>query len=505
MMTDSRHRRLLANRYQLIELVGSGAMGQVYRAEDKLLGGVTVAVKFLSQTLLSNKMKERFEREATISALLGERSMHIVKVRDYGIDEKEIPFYVMEFLQGESLSEIIKVHPIEVDRFLSLARQICFGMESAHKGIMFQGELCPIVHRDIKPSNILVIQDSGLGDLVKILDFGIAKLMLSSEAQTQSFMGTLAYCSPEQMEGKELDNRSDIYSLGILMYEMVTGQMPIHPENSSFGGWYEAHHYAKPQPISPEFKVPQEVGELILKCLAKSPADRPQSVAELVHLIEDIDNNLKEKNISHSRASQPPTTFQPKEIKPQSLLSEIGLSTVWPKDKPIQKIVFPNLLRTPEKDIISLWVMLEQQDIVTRMSSIRYNQFLFLTSPHPMLLWITVLYHPKQGPRWLPCYLDLKTSGGQKLARLLGETGSYWILFFALENPDKCKQVMTSTIAPSQCKTLKEWANTAQTLKPGKPQITKRILKEELEKLKPKILTKLQSIRAEAMTDVSIH
>ncbi|MFM7580221.1 MAG: protein kinase, partial [Microcystaceae cyanobacterium] len=102
MTPDPRHRRLLANRYQLVELVGSGAMGQVYRAEDKLLGGVTVAVKFLSQALLNNRMKERFEREATISALLGEKSIHIVRVKDYGLDEKEIPFYVMEFLQGES-------------------------------------------------------------------------------------------------------------------------------------------------------------------------------------------------------------------------------------------------------------------------------------------------------------------------------------------------------------------------------------------------------------------
>ncbi|ALJ66974.1 sll1574 [Synechocystis sp. PCC 6803] len=102
MTPDSRHRRLLANRYQLVELVGSGAMGQVYRAEDKLLGGVTVAVKFLSQALLNPRMKERFEREATISALLGEKSIHIVRVRDYGLDEKEIPFYVMEYLQGEN-------------------------------------------------------------------------------------------------------------------------------------------------------------------------------------------------------------------------------------------------------------------------------------------------------------------------------------------------------------------------------------------------------------------
>jgi serine/threonine-protein kinase len=90
-----------------------------------------------------------------------------------------------------------------------------------------KAKICPIIHRDIKPSNIIVIQDSGLGELVKILDFGIAKLIQSGESQTQSFMGTLAYCSPEQMEGKELDHRSDIYSFGIVMYEMITGETPF--------------------------------------------------------------------------------------------------------------------------------------------------------------------------------------------------------------------------------------------------------------------------------------
>ncbi|MGK7955736.1 MAG: serine/threonine protein kinase, partial [Crocosphaera sp.] len=239
-MKETHQHRLLANRYQLVDLVGSGAMGQVYRAEDKLLGGVTVAVKFLSQALLNSKMRDRFEREATVSALLGEKSNHIVRVRDYGVDEKEIPFYVMEFLKGESLSEVIKFRPLSLPRFLKILRQICFGLECAHKGIMFEGEMCPIIHRDIKPSNVLVIHDPALGELVKILDFGIAKLIQSGEAQTQSFMGTLAYCSPEQIEGKELDSRSDIYSLGVMMYEMITGDMPIFPENSSFGGWYEA-------------------------------------------------------------------------------------------------------------------------------------------------------------------------------------------------------------------------------------------------------------------------
>jgi serine/threonine-protein kinase len=504
MTTDSRHRRLLANRYQLVDLVGSGAMGHVYRAEDKVLGGVTVAVKFLSQALLNHKMRDRFEREAQISAQLGEKGIHIVRVRDYGVDERDIPFYVMEFLQGESLSEIIKYQPLPLSRFLKLTRQICFGMECAHKGILYQGEVCPIIHRDIKPSNILVTQDAALGELVKILDFGIAKLILQSgESQTQSFMGTLAYCSPEQMEGKELDNRSDIYSLGIMMYEMLTGEMPIFPENSSFGGWYEAHHYAKPQPFNPNLSIPPALEALIMKCLAKSPQDRFQSVSELLQALDKIEP-IHQDNRPVAR-DLPPTLEEGQTTSRSSLAStkDICLQKSWPEDKPQQKIVFPSLIRTPEGNFTSLWVMLERQDIQNRLASIRYNQFLFMPNPHPTILWITVLYHRVHGPRWLPCYLDLKTPTGQKFARLLGESGCYWILFFSLENPQRCQQVMKSTIAPNQCKMLQEWANTSQVVQAGKPQIAKKMLKQELDKLKPRILAKLEGLRSNHSTDIS--
>ncbi len=504
MTTDSRHRSLLANRYQLIELVGSGAMGQVYRAEDKLLGGVTAAVKFLSQALLNKRMRERFEREATISALLGEKSIHIVRVRDYGVDDKDIPFYVMEYLQGESLSDIVKFRPIPLTRFLKLTRQICFGMECAHKGIIFQGELCPIIHRDIKPSNIWVVQDPALGELVKILDFGIAKLVQAGDAQTQSFMGTLAYCSPEQMEGKELDSRSDIYSLGIMMYEMLTSEMPLFPENSSFGGWYEIHHYAKPQPFKPSLKIPSAVEALIMGCLAKAPQDRPQSISEILQALETLETSHQESRLSNPNGKSMAAAVKEATIhKSLPSVREISLQMSWPNDKPKQKIVFPHVVRSSDGNFASLWVMLDQQDIFNRLSSVRYNQFLFMTSPHPMILWITVLYHRQHGPRWLPCYLDLKTTSGQRFARLLGESGCYWLLFFAMEHPEKCQNLMTSTIASSQCQTLKEWANTSQVMRGGKPQVTKRLLRQEFEKLKPEILSKLQSLHTEHPSDIS--
>lgn len=506
MAADFKHRRLVANRYQLMELLGSGAMGQVYRAEDKLLGGVTVAVKFLSQALLNSRMRERFEREATISALLGEKSIHIVRVRDYGVDEKEIPFYVMELLQGDSLSEVIKFQPLPLSRFLNISRQICLGMDAAHKGIMFQGELCPIIHRDIKPSNIHITQDVTVGELVKILDFGIAKLVQSCESQTQSFMGTLAYCSPEQMEGKELDNRSDIYSLGVMMYEMVSGEMPIFPENSSFGGWYESHHYATPKPFNPALNIPPALDKLIMSCLSKAPHDRPQTVSEILKFLElvELPNRSTPAHLdSYNEATAPSEARNRSNLKSPTLsrsittksspTKELCLQMGWPKDKPHQKIVFPHLLQSSEGKSVSLWVMLEQQDILNRVASIRYNQFLFMTSPHPMILWITVLYHQDHGPRWLPCYLDLKDARGQRFARLLAETGSYWILFFALENPSQCKHTITATIAPKQCQLLKEWADRSEVLPTNKPQLTKKVLKQELEKLKPKIIAKLES------------
>ena len=500
MSTDPNNGRLLANRYQLIELVGKGAMGRVYRAEDTLLGGVTVAVKFLSQTLLNNRMRERFEREATICALLGEKSIHIVRVRDYGVDLDEIPFYVMEFLQGQSLGEIIKVQPLPLTRFFDLIRQICFGMEAAHQGIVFEKELCQVIHRDIKPSNILVLQDSTLGELVKVLDFGIAKLIQSAASQTHSFMGTLAYCSPEQMEGKELDNRSDIYSLGVLMYEMLSGEMPLLPENTSFGSWYQAHHYNEPTPFGSYLQLPQILDDLVMKCLAKSPLDRPQTIAEIWQTLEPIASKYKN---SPQVDSLQESSSDDRTLLSGSSIEEVCMQTFWPKDKPQQKIVFPRLIRASKRVFATLWVMLDRQDIVNRLSSTRYNQFLFLLSPHPMVLWITVLHNREHGARWLPCYLDLKTYTGQRVTRLLGESKSYRILFFALDKPEKCHHVMVSNIAPQQCKMLNDWANNSQTIKAGEPNLSKQRLRQEFEKLKSKILIKLEAVSTDYPSDIS--
>lgn len=510
MTTDANNGRLLANRYQLVELVGKGAMGRVYQARDMLLGGVIVAVKFLSQALLNKKMRDRFEREATISALLGEKSIHIVRVRDYGVDENEIPFYVMEFLNGESLSDVIRSRPLPLPRFLSLTRQICLGLQCAHQGIVFERQLCPIIHRDIKPSNILVLQDTTLGELVKVLDFGIAKLLQSDSAQTHSFMGTLAYCSPEQMEGRELDKRSDIYSMGVMMFEMLTGEMPLQPETHSFGGWYKAHHFIPPrtfESVSADLKLPKALENLVLSCLAKEPKDRPQSADELLQALEPLEHRFGlGRQLGHRLGVALAKMPMAKQVAEKSAPSadQVCRLTSWPSNKPIAEIVFPHLIRTSREVLPTLWVMLHKQEIQNRLVTTRYNQFLFLMSPHPMVLWITALHNREYGSRWLPCYLDLKTPIGQEITRVMGQSGSYRLLFFAQEEPQQCANVTISTIANAQRKMLQEWANSSQMLvSAGVPHMSKKLLKQEFEKLKPKIQMKLESIHTDSPHDIS--
>jgi len=509
-MTDPNLGCTLSNRYQLVELLGQGSMGRVYGARDQLLGGVPVAVKFLSQTLLNQRMKERFVREATTCALLGQRSIHIVRVTDYGVNDDEIPFYVMEYLRGENLSDVISRQPIPLPRFLSLSRQVCLGLQCAHQGILIDGEICPIVHRDIKPSNILISQDESFGELAKVLDFGIAKLLQTDSGQTNCFMGTLAYSSPEQMEGRELDARSDIYSMGVMMFQMLTGKMPLHADTHNFGGWYKTHRFQAPRSFedaNPSISIPKALENLVLSCLAKSPEDRPQSIVEVIKALEPLDQRFQVgrelgQRIGEAIAKKPiaPHPKTPSSLTPDDLCR----LTAWPPDKPIADIVFSRPLPTSRESLATLWVMQSRQELEKRLVCTRYNQFLFLQAPHPVMLWLTVLYNSTHGARWLPCYLDLKTPHGQRMARLLGQSGQYRILSFAKEDPKRCANVMTSTIAPAQCKMLQDWATVGQMSPPTLQfQLSKSLLKEELEKLKPKILMKLESLYFSETDDLS--
>ncbi|HTL88898.1 MAG TPA: serine/threonine-protein kinase [Leptolyngbya sp.] len=512
-MSDPRIGQLLSNRYQLMELVGRGAMGQVYRAEDVLLGGVIVAVKFLSQMLLTRKMRDRFRSEARTCALLSTKSMHIVRVMDYGVDDQEVPYYVMEYLEGNSFSEIISAQNLPLPRFLNLARQICAGIQCAHHGITIEGCLYPIIHRDIKPSNLLVIQDSGFGELVKILDFGISKLMQADASQTTSYMGTLAYSSPEQMEGRELDSRSDIYSLGVMFFEMLTGKMPLQADTHSFGGWYKTHHFVPPlnfNQVNPPAKVPKVLETLIMSCLAKLPQDRPQTVDDILKTLEPLEQRYDAtRQISHRIGEallRRPVAAPP--CKADLSPDEACQLTTWPKDKPIAQIVFPHVLESKRETSATIWVMLPQQEIENIQIGKLYNRFfktfMCIQSPHPVLLWVTALYnqlqHKDGNPRWLKCFLDLKTEQGQKLTRLLIEKENYHILFFAIEDPHHCAYVMPLQTTALQRSQLRDWLMASQNwISAGQASTSKSLLKTEFEKGKPKIiedLTRKQQIKA---------
>lgn len=520
--------KTLINRYRLIQLIGQGSMGKVYRAEDQLLGDVTVAVKFLSQTLLNAKMKQRFADEARTGAQLGQRSIHIVRVLDYGVHQGEAPFYVMEYMEGKNLNDVIVTAPLSVKRFFKLARHICLGLQCAHDGIKIDGKVCKIVHRDIKPSNVFVISDPGLGEVAKVLDFGIAKLFRDQQGesrQTRSFMGTLAYSSPEQIEGKDLDARSDIYSLGITMFETLTGKMPIEPDAHTLLSWYKAHKEKPPKRFadtSPHLKLPPGLEDLVMSCMAKKPEDRPQNMVEILKILERIRDEQdgvvpqRQSSIDPAVAQTVPETVETKpETESQASsrsthvpniplpqqrfwsIEQAGWSVGWPEDKPVAEIVFPRILTSDTDQAVGLWVMLSRSEIQQRLLSSRYNQFLCLMAPHPMMLWITAIYDSQLGARWLPCYLDLKQALSQEFLQLLSHEGYYLLLFFASEYSEEPANVKTITIAPYQRQLFQNWLVMAkQAISTAPPTASKRILKTEFERIKPTIIKKLESARS---------
>jgi eukaryotic-like serine/threonine-protein kinase len=532
-MSDPNIGRLLVKRYHLQELIGTGAMGRVYRAKDNLLGGVPVAIKFLSMSIQNKKMRlrERFEREAKTCALLGQKSIHIVRVMDYGVDENNTPFYVMEYLQGKSLSQIVRKQHLTLPRFISMMRQICLGLQCAHDGIPIDGYPCPIIHRDVKLSNMMVVVDPSFGELVKILDFGIAKLLQSNTHQTNFYLGTLAYSSPEQMEGKELDNRSDIYSLGVLMFEMLTGKLPLVAPTHSFGAWYKIHHYEKPRSfadINPELKVSRSIESLVMNCLAKAPSDRPQKVSEILDILtksEEVSLSHHEFSLANAKATENLSLVPLKtdlsdvsisamvaESERQNSLAlrgalsreEILKQAIWPKNKPIANIVFPHILNINDSPHPALWIMLPRVEIQKRLVCTRYNQFMFIMNPHPMLLWITVIYNRQHGTKWFPYYLDLKTNFAIEVTRLLSEAGYYRLLLFACEEPNTPEHFLMSTIATDQCRRLQDWLAISYTLSSsGGAQLSKNLLKNEYEKIKPQILAKLGAMNTDSPFDLS--
>jgi serine/threonine protein kinase len=261
-------RRALAGRYELIDVIGRGGMGTVYRAMDPVLGR-PVAVKLLAGSAADNGPASvaRFEREARAAAAVSHPA--IVSVYDAGADDGTW-FMVMELIMGRSLEAILRADgPFDPARAIEIVARVADALAAAHAA--------GIVHRDIKPANVMVATDG----TVKVLDFGIARALDGTTfTQHATVLGTAAYISPEQALGEPADQRSDVYALGCVLYAMLAGRPPFTGDSAAAILNQQANVAARPL-RSEHRRVTVELEALVLEMLAKSPPDRPQSARDV--------------------------------------------------------------------------------------------------------------------------------------------------------------------------------------------------------------------------------
>jgi serine/threonine protein kinase len=271
--------------YRVTKALGHGGMGEVYLAEDTRLKR-HVALKFLPGEVATDTIRlERFEREAQVVAALNHPNIVTVHAIER---EGETLFMAMEYLQGRVLAEVIPRSGLPLGRVLTIATQIVDALVGAHGH--------GVVHRDLKPGNVMVLD----GDRVKILDFGLAKLRDPSDAATLPtreltgegrIVGTVAYMSPEQAEGKPVDERSDIFAIGVMLYEMTTGERPFRGDTSL--SVLSSILRETPRPVT-ELNpgLPRDVWRIVRHCLAKDPERRYQTAKDLRNDLDDLAQSL---------------------------------------------------------------------------------------------------------------------------------------------------------------------------------------------------------------------
>ena len=281
------------DQYEIIERIGEGAFAEVFKAKQTLSDRV-VAIKLLSSARFSDERSlHRFQHEAQITASLAHPN--IVRIYAFGISSGR-PYIVLEYLSGRLLSEVLQdKQPLALERFYRIFKDICAALEHAHS--------CGLLHRDLKPNNIMLVEDESANESAKILDFGVARFLDESESgkttQTGQIIGSPAYMSPEQCRGEKGDTRSEIYSLGCVMYECFSGTPPFTGETSQ--ALLLQHLYEAPKNVSmkaAEQKLPPSLEKIIMNCLSKNPDERPQTIRELS---ERLSSAEKEKTTGLSR------------------------------------------------------------------------------------------------------------------------------------------------------------------------------------------------------------
>ena len=278
--------RLVGGRFRITRILGEGGMGVVYAGEQQMGSSVRkVAIKTLHPHLSHDPaILARFHREC--GTVAGLEHPNTIKVYDFGSTDDGTLYIAMEFVEGRSLDKLIEEGPLGPARVVAILKQVAGALDEAHG----QG----IVHRDLKPENVVLSARLGNPDFVKVLDFGIAARRESADRQKEQkltqqgmVLGTPPYMSPEQFTGQEIDRRSDVYSLGVMTYEMLTGRLPFRADTA--WQWATEHMTAQPYPIEQTpngASIPRAMRDVVLRSLAKRPEERPQTAGEFVQALE---------------------------------------------------------------------------------------------------------------------------------------------------------------------------------------------------------------------------
>ena len=273
--------KTIDGRYLVIESLGEGGMGTVYRVEHRALQR-SFALKVLRRDLAREaELCSRFIQEARTAATINHPN--VIQITDFGELPDGSPYFVMEYLTGLPLSALAqKGGPLPAARAVRLLTQIAAGIGAAHRA--------GVVHRDLKPDNVFVLQSASGEDLVKLLDFGVAKVAGSARlTRTGMVFGSPHYMSPEQASGQPVDHRADIYALGVVMYELFTGHVPF--EADTFMGVLTKHMFMAPERFTEKLGPCRELGaleDITLRCLEKKPENRYASAEELIAEIEEV-------------------------------------------------------------------------------------------------------------------------------------------------------------------------------------------------------------------------
>src|SRR5678815_2221278 len=277
----------LSSRYEIRGELGRGGMGVVYRAHDPLLNR-EVAIKLIPPTLLSPEMEERFQREAQLVAQMDHPA--VVPIFDFGKHEGSL-FFVMPVVQGTNLRCFQREGELKLGEVIDIGIQVAEALEYSHS----RG----VIHRDIKPENIMVIREDAARVRVRIMDFGLARGATESRiTKTGTIAGTLSYMSPEQVAASGVDHRSDVYSLGTVLYECLTGEPPFSGELQSI--LYRIVHEIPQSPRSLGADINEDLEAVILNCIAKDPGRRPQRASEVADSLRRCQTRLHQSDLGKS-------------------------------------------------------------------------------------------------------------------------------------------------------------------------------------------------------------